>query len=94
MSKRIAVLTRDRQAEALRMSGGLTLLDDSVEVYVLDRKIEDTEVIAKHLDMVQNMLEIPMFTNCKDNSYDYLTNEELANKLLDYDVVIPYWYLD
>lgn len=90
MSKRIAVLTRDRQAEALRMSGGLTLLDDSVEVYVLDRKIEDTEVIAKHLDMVQNMLEIPMFTNCKDNSYDYLTNEELANKLLDYDVVIPY----
>ncbi len=90
MSKRIAVLTRDRQAEALRMSGGLTLLDDSVEVYVLDRKIEDTEVIAKHLDMVQNMLEIPMFTNCKDNSYNYLTNEELANKLLDYDVVIPY----
>ncbi len=90
MSKRIAVLTRDRQAEALRMSGGLTLLDDSVEVYVLDRKIEDTEVIAKHLDMVQNMLEIPMFTNCKDNSYNYLTNEELANKLLNYDVVIPY----
>ncbi|RZD18029.1 MAG: hypothetical protein EVG15_08235 [Candidatus Acididesulfobacter diazotrophicus] len=90
MSKRIAVLTRDRQAEALRMSGGLTLLDDSVEVYVLDRKIEDSKVIAKHLDMVQNMLEIPMFTNCKDNSYNYLTNEELANKLLDYDVVIPY----
>ncbi|MHB1664084.1 MAG: hypothetical protein ACYCT7_02325 [bacterium] len=90
MSKKIAVLTRDRQAEALRMSGGLTLLDDSVEVYVLDRKIEDSKVIAKHLDMVQNMLEIPMFTNCKDNSYNYLTNEELANKLLDYDVVIPY----
>ena len=90
MSKRIAVLTRDRQAEALRMSGGLTLLDDSVEVYVLDRKIEDSKVIAKHLDMVQNMLEIPMFTNCKDNSYNYLTNEELANKLLNYDVVIPY----
>ncbi|MHB1645673.1 MAG: hypothetical protein ACYCSW_04085 [bacterium] len=90
MSKRIAVLTRDRQAEALRMSGGLTLLDDSVEVYVLDRKIEDSKIIAKHLDMVQNMLEIPMFTNCKDNSYNYLTNEELANKLLDYDVVIPY----
>jgi hypothetical protein len=90
MSKRIAVLTRDRQAEALRMSGGLTLLDDSVEVYVLDRKIEDSKVIAKNLDMVQNMLEIPMFTNCKDNSYNYLTNEELANKLLSYDVVIPY----
>jgi len=90
MSKKIAVLTRDRQAEALRMSGGLTLLDDSVEVYILDRKIEDSKVIAKHLDMVQNMLEIPMFTNCKDNSYNYLTNEELANKLLDYDVVIPY----
>ncbi len=90
MSKKIAVLTRDRQAEALRMSGGLTLLDDSVEVYILDRKIEDSKVIAKHLDMVQNMLEIPMYTNCKDNSYNYLTNKELANKLLNYDVVIPY----
>ncbi|MCL4428878.1 MAG: hypothetical protein M1276_07840 [Deltaproteobacteria bacterium] len=90
MVKKIAVLVRDRQAEALRMSGGLTLLDDEVNVYVLDRKLESNKVIDKHLDMVRNMLEIPMFTNCKDNPYDYLTDEDLANKLLDYDIVIPY----
>ncbi len=90
MAKKIAVLVRDRQAEALRMSGGLTLLDDSVEVYILDKKLENNKIIAKHLDMVQNMLGLPVFTNCKDNSYEYLTNEKLANKLLNYDIVIPY----
>ncbi|MCL4322460.1 MAG: hypothetical protein M0016_01200 [Deltaproteobacteria bacterium] len=90
MTKKIAVFTRDRQAEALRMSGGLTLLDDKVEVYVLDRKLEDNKAIAKNLDMVQNMLELPVFTNCRDNPFEYLTNEELANKMLEFDIVIPY----
>ncbi len=90
MSKKIAVLTRDRQVEALRMSGGLTLFNDTVEVYVLDKKIENGNIIDKNMDMLQNMLEIPIFTNYKDNSYNYLTNKELANKLLDYDVIIPY----
>lgn len=90
MVKKIAVLVRDRQAEALRMSGGLTLLDDEVYVYVLDKRLESNKIIDKHLDMVQNMLEIPMFTNYKDNPYEYLTNEELANRLLNYEIVIPY----
>ncbi|MCL6119476.1 MAG: hypothetical protein M1584_00340 [Deltaproteobacteria bacterium] len=90
MTKKIAVFTRDRQAEALRMSGGLTLLDDKVEVYVLDRKLEDNKVINKHLDMVQNMLELPVLTNCRDNQFEYISNEELADKMLEYDIVIPY----
>jgi hypothetical protein len=90
MTKKIAVFTRDRQAEALRMSGGLTLLDDKVEVYVLDRKLEDNKVINKHLDMVQNMLELPVLTNCRDNKFEYISNEELADKMLEYDIVIPY----
>ena len=90
MVKKIAVLVLDRQAEALRMSGGLTLLDDEVYVYVLDKRLESNKIIDKHLDMVQNMLEIPMFTNYKDNPYEYLTNEELANRLLNYEIVIPY----
>ena len=90
MTKKIAVVTRDKQAEALRMSGGLTLLDDKVEVYVLDRKLEDNKVINKHLDMVQNMLELPVLTNCRDNQFEYISNEELANKMLEYDIVIPY----
>jgi hypothetical protein len=90
MTKKIAVFTRDRQAEALRMSGGLTLLDDKVEVYVLDRKLEDNKVINKHLDMVQNMLELPVLTNFRDNRFEYISNEELADKMLEYDIVIPY----
>ncbi len=92
MAKKIAVLVRERQAEALRMSGGLTLLDDEVHVYILDRKLEKNTVIDKHLDMVRNMLELPIWTNFKDNDnlFDYISDEDLSNKLLDYEIVIPY----
>jgi hypothetical protein len=43
MSKKIAILVRDRQGEALRMAVGAILMDDAIDVYVLDRKVEDTE---------------------------------------------------
>lgn len=34
---RIAVVVRDRQAEALRVAGGLALADDTIGAFVLDR---------------------------------------------------------
>ena len=43
MAKKIAVLVRDRQGEALRMSVGITVMDDEVNVFVLDRAIESSE---------------------------------------------------
>ena len=42
MQKKIAVLVRERQSEALRMSLGLILVDDQVDVYVLDRKVRSS----------------------------------------------------
>jgi len=37
MCKKIAVVVRDeRQSEALRMSAGITMMDDEIEMFFLD----------------------------------------------------------
>ena len=55
MSKKIAVVVRERQGEALRMGVGLTLADDSVDVFVLDRKVEETEENALNIETFDKM---------------------------------------
>ncbi len=90
MGKRIAVLVRDRQGEALRMAVGLTLVDDTVDVYVLDGKIEDTQSNATNIETME-MMELDIYTNCRENEgLEYLSTEEIARKLLEYDGVVPY----
>jgi len=88
--KKIAVLVRDRQGEALRMSLGLILVDDAVDVYVLDRKLEETGEAALHLETLKEM-DIPVRTNCRENEgMDYLTSEEIAQSLPQYDHILAY----
>ena len=90
MGKKIAVLVRDRQGEALRMSVGITLMDDAIDVYVLDRKVESNDDNDLNLETIKDM-DMKLFTNSKDNAgMDYLSTEELARKLLEYDHIIPY----
>lgn len=88
--KRIAVIVRDRPAEALRVASGLTLVDDTVEVFVLDRKLDkEAPEIAQPLELVSD-LELKMFSNNPENGYTTITLEEMAKKLLEYDHVVPY----
>ncbi len=90
MTKKIAVIVRDRQAEALRMAVGIILLDDTVDVYVLDRKVEETDQNELYLETLQFM-DMKAFSNCKENdNLDYLTTAEIALRLPDYDHVLPY----
>ena len=90
MQKKIAVLVRDGQGEALRMSLGLILVDDLVHVYVLDRKLQATEETALHLETLKEM-EMQIRTNCRDNEgMEYLPNEEIARKLPQYDHILAY----
>ena len=87
MGKKIAVLVRDRQGEALRMSVGLILLDDTLDVFVLDRKME------KNLLNFETMKDMGMsvYTNSKENpDMEYLSTDEIAEKLPEYDHVLPY----
>jgi hypothetical protein len=89
-TKRIAVIVRDRQAEALRVAGGLTLADDTIEIFVLDGKLDrNASEVAMPLELVTD-LDLKMYSNNPENGNTTVTLEEMAKRLLEYDVVVPY----
>ena len=90
MERKIAVLVRERQGEALRMSLGLILVDDLVDVYVLDKKLQASEETALHVETLKEM-EMQMYTNCRENEgMEYLSTQEIAQRLPSYDHILAY----
>ena len=89
MAKKIAVLVRDRQSEALRVSVGLTLADDEVNVFVMDRKLESNENIDLNVETLGDMGG-KIFSNNPENKFEQMTTEQIARALTGYDVIIPY----
>ena len=90
MVKKVAVLVRDRQSEALRMSLGLTLVDDIIDVYVLDGKSAGTEQDQLNLELMKE-LGMKIYSNDQGNEeVEYLSTGDIAHKLLEYDHVLPY----
>ncbi len=90
MAKKIAILARDRQSEAFRMSGGLIMMDDTIDVFILDRKISDDASTQANLELVKDM-GLNVYTNTRENSdIEYISTEDLAQKLLEYDIIDPY----
>lgn len=90
MTRKIAVLVTDRQGEALRMSLGLTLMDDAVHVYLVDKRFDLSEADSTNIEMMKE-LDVEFFTNNKGNEdAEHVSTEEMARKLTDYDHVIPY----
>lgn len=90
MAKKIAVLVRDRQAEAIRMAVGLTLADDEVNVFMMDKKIDlDDEAVALNVETL-NDLDVKIFSNNPENKFEQMSTEEIARALPKYDTVLPY----
>lgn len=90
MEKKIAVLIGENQDEALRMGVGLTLADDEIHAYVLDKKLVSNDNNDLNLETMQD-LDVAVFTNTSENAdLKLLTNEEIADKLADYDHVFMY----
>lgn len=90
MAKKIAVIVRERQSEALRMAIGIILMDDIIEVYVLDSKIEETEQNLLYLETIRD-LEIKAYTNVRANSsMHYLSIPDIARNILLHDHVLAY----
>jgi len=90
MTKKIAVLVRERQTEALRMALGLILMDDSIDIYILDRKVEESDENKTGIETMQD-LDMNIYTNCRENEeLQYLVSGEIAQRLLEYDMVVPY----
>jgi hypothetical protein len=89
-TKRIAVIVRDRQGEALRVSGGLTLADDTIDVFVLDNRLDkNNPEIAQPLELVSD-LDLKVYSNNPDNGFTMISLEDMAKKLLEYDFVVAY----
>ena len=81
---------RDRQGEALRVAGGLTLADDTIEVFILDRKLDKNDPeVATPLELVTD-IELKVYSNNAENGSTTISLEEMAKKLLEYDFAIPY----
>ncbi len=89
MKKKIAVLVRDRQGEALRMAVGLTLEDDEVNVFVMYSKLSDEEAVTVNIETLRD-LDIKMYSNNPDNGLEVMRTEDIARALVNYDNVIPY----
>jgi hypothetical protein len=90
MGKKIAVLVRDRQAEAMRMAVGLTLADDVPSVFIMDKKLEMDENVELNVETLGD-LDVKIYTNTPENSdFELKTTEEIAKDLVNFDSIIPY----
>lgn len=89
MKKKIAVIIRDRQPEALRMAVGLTLANDEVDVFVIDAPLERTDETAMSLQAM-NDLRVRIYSNVSDDGVVFMDTAEIANALVRYDNVIVY----
>jgi hypothetical protein len=88
-AKKIAIIVRERQGEALRMAVGLTLADDEVSAFVMDNKIEPDDSMELNIETLKDM-DGKIYTNNPDNPFDQMSDEAIASALLDYDVIVPY----
>ena len=90
MSKKIAVVVRDRQAEALRMAVGLTLDDDEVNVFVMDKKLDDSDESVSLNVETCNDLDVKIYSNNPENNFEQMSTEDIARALVNYDTILPY----
>lgn len=90
MSKKIAVVVRGRQSEALRMAVGIILMDDTIDVYVLDCIIEKNEQHDLYLETFE-LMEMNAYSNMAENeTMQRLSIAEIAVRLPFYDHVLAY----
>ena len=89
MKKKIAILVRDRKAEALRMAVGATLSNDEISVFIMDDKLERDDDIELNIQMLSD-LNVNIFSNNPENPFEQKTTAEIALMLSEYDFIIPY----
>lgn len=89
MAKRLAVIIRDRQSEAFRMSIGLTILEDRVDIFLTKPLLNDTET-AMQLEGATEV-GIPILSTVPEESrFPSISMEEMAQSLLKADHIIVY----
>lgn len=90
MTKKIAIVITDRQEEALRMSIGLTLADDEVDVYFLNSKVNNNADNELNIETGKE-LGVGLFSTCEQSeNVRKISPQEMAGELLKYDHILPY----
>jgi hypothetical protein len=89
MARKVAVLIRELEHEALRMSVGLTIGDNAVSVFIMDTELAVDESTKLTIEALGDM-GAEIYSNVPANGFEVMTTGEIARVLLEYDVVIPY----
>ena len=87
--KKVAVIVSNDQHEGLRMAVGLTLEDNAVSVFVMDKKLDSGDDIDLNVETLGDM-DAKIYSNNPENKLEQRTTEEIARALPEFDVVIPY----
>jgi hypothetical protein len=95
MSKKVAVLIKDkeRQYEGLRSSLGLLLDFHIVSMFVLNHEIDMTEEYHDNMEFIDEMegtrySNVP--ANVEKHGFTSVTLDDIAAKISEYDLVIPF----
>jgi len=90
MSKKLAVVIRDMQSEALRMSIGLILMDDTVDIFVLNNRLDYSDKTALNIETIMEM-DMVIYSNVEqEGDVTFMPTAEMADYLLGYDHILAY----
>ncbi|MFO0752199.1 MAG: hypothetical protein U0411_02600 [Thermodesulfovibrionales bacterium] len=89
MKKKVAVIVRDRQQEALRMAVGLTLADNRVTVFITGGKLGRNADVDLALETLE-VMGARVVSDTPDDGFEQMSTREIALLLPDFDTVIPY----
>lgn len=90
-AKKIAMLAMNDQAEAMRVAGGITILNADVDIFLLDRPLDISGAASAPFEMIRE-LGLRIFANIPSSGpasgLEHLSTGALADKLLEYDHVL------
>ncbi|MDH3318573.1 MAG: hypothetical protein OEO84_02660 [Betaproteobacteria bacterium] len=88
--KKIAVLVRERESEALRMALGLTLTDDIVDVYIVGRRLAASDEDLMNLELMREV-GVGVYSDRQDDPHaEFRPTAQIARELAAHDHVLPY----
>jgi hypothetical protein len=87
--KKVAVIVSDDQHAGLRMGVGLTLADNAVTVFHMDKPLESADDIDLNVETLGD-LDAKLYSNVPGSKGEIMKTEEIARALTDFDAVIQY----
>lgn len=87
--KKVAVIVNDDQHEGLRMGVGLTLGDNAVTVFLMDKPLESADDIDLNVETLGDM-DAKVYSNIPGSKCEIMSTEEIARALTDFDAVLQY----